>query len=121
LPLPKENRRNYQAENFLLSGTAVAVRDAHAKSVVVKDRTGTLGDIYTLYQSAFWSALTLRGTVVTTATLCTPIGVDRIAPVAASLGVSSTPRCEDIPPTKPKALVLQVVAVPGGLALQPGT
>lgn len=121
LPLARANLRDYQAEDFLLSGTAIAVRDAHAKSVVVEDRTGTLGDIYTLYQSAFWSALTLRGSVVTTATLCTPVGVDRIAPVAAALGVSSTPRCEDVPRAKPKPLVLQVVAVPGGLALQPGT
>lgn len=121
LPLARENLRDYQAEDFLLSGTAIAVRDARAKSVVVEDHTGTLGDIYTLYQSAFWSALTLRGTVVTAATLCTPAGVDRIAPVATALGVSSTPRCEDVPREKPKPLVLKVVAVPGGLALQPGT
>jgi hypothetical protein len=120
LPLAKENRRNYQAEDFVLSSTARAVHDAHASSVVVKDQTGTLGDVYTLYQSAFWSALALRHTVLTTATLCTPTGVDRVAPDAAALGVSSTPRCEAVPPEKPKPLVLQVVAVPGGLTMQPG-
>jgi hypothetical protein len=120
LPLAKENRRDYQAEDFVLSATARAVRDAHASSVVVQDQTGTLGDIYTLYQSTFWSALALRHTVLRAATLCTPTGVDRIAPAAEALGVSSTPRCEAVPPAKPKPLVLQVVAVPGGLAMQPG-
>jgi hypothetical protein len=34
--------------------------------------------------------------------------------------VSSTPRCDAMPPEKPKPLVLHVVAVPGGLAMQPG-
>jgi hypothetical protein len=120
LPLGKANRVDYQAENVVLTATANAARAAHTKSVIVEDQTGTLGDIYSLYQSTFWSALAVRGLVMTDAVLCTPTGVDRITPDANSLGVSTTPRCEAVRPTLPKALVLQVVAVPGGLSVVPG-
>jgi hypothetical protein len=120
LPLGKADRVDYQAENVVLTATANAARASHTKSVIVEDQTGTLGDIYSLYQSAFWSALALRGSVMTDAVLCTPEGVDRITPYARSLGVSTTPRCEDVRRTLPKALVLQVVAVPGGLSVVPG-
>jgi hypothetical protein len=120
LPLGKANRVDYQAENVVLTATANAARASHTKSVIVEDQTGTLGDIYSLYQSAFWSALALRGSVMKDAVLCTPDGVDRVTPYARSLGVSTTPRCEDVRRTLPKALVLQVVAVPGGLSVVPG-
>ena len=119
LPLAKANRVDYQTEDFVLSATARAVAAADAKSVVVADRTGTLGDVYTLYQTTFWSALALRGTILTAATICTPAGVDRITPDANALAVPTTLRCEELPATKPKPLMLQVVAVPGGLAVQP--
>jgi hypothetical protein len=120
LPLGKANRIDYQAENVVLTATANAARAGHTTSVVVEDQTGTMGDIYSLYQSAFWSALALRGSVMTDAVLCTPAGVDRVTPAARSLGVSTTARCEDVRRSLPKALVLQVVAVPGGLTVIPG-
>jgi hypothetical protein len=119
LPLAKANRVDYQTQDFVVSATARAAKAASAKAVVVQDRTGTLGDVYTLYQTTLWSALALRGTVLTSATLCTPLGVDRYTPDANALAVPTTPRCEEVPAVKPKALTLQVVAVPGGLAVVP--
>ncbi|MBE1159146.1 hypothetical protein [Dyella acidiphila] len=88
---------------------ALNVVKAHkSRTLVIEDMTGQLGDVYTLYQHTLSQALGASGTEGVEATICTPLSVDRIDPVARRFPISSTPRCEDLPELKsgPKAGVL---------------
>lgn len=114
LVLGHENRRNYQTQMQVVRGTAAAIDASGATSVVVADRTGNLGDVYLLFGTALRDALNATGTPVASAIVCTPVGVDRIHPDGAALGIPTTPRCEALPPTSPPALQLQVVPKAGG-------
>jgi hypothetical protein len=99
--------RHYVIEDDVLNQTMNLVRERQARSVVLRDFTGTLGDIF-VYQSVFEEALSARGLRIT-AILCTPLGVDRVGSVARRLGTQTSPRCEDTP-APPGALLLDASA-----------
>jgi hypothetical protein len=65
--------------------------------------TGKLGDVYTLYQTTLTDALALTGDERVMATICTPLSVDRVHPVANRFPIPSTQRCEDLPELKREA------------------
>jgi hypothetical protein len=94
-----------ETERLVIRNTASIAAAHHASRVVVRDYTGTLGDVYTLYGvptkggvSVFDNALKVEGAHLDAA-LCSPDGVDRDLPYARRLLIFPTiPRCEALPP-----------------------
>jgi hypothetical protein len=112
-------RRQSAVEESVIGQTARLLKAHHASSVVVWDYTGRLGDLYSLYE--FKHLLTLgvlaRGTRVTTATICTPLGVDRVQPYAQHLHWALTPTCQALH-LAPATLRLNAVGGPSGPILR---
>jgi hypothetical protein len=114
------NSRKYvQIQEYVTTQTLVAVKDHHSKSVLVRDSTGILGDVYTLYETAFGDALAVLGSDIA-ATICTPLNVDRLHLVAQRFPLQSTRRCEELP-VVPGELVLTARWQDGVLLLAPAT
>ena len=109
LALGHENRRNFQIEEAVVTQTVRAVSAAHATTVLLADRTGTLGDIYQFYPPVFPEALRSHGSPVAVAVLCTPAAVERYTPDAREQRMPTTTRCENVPPISPAPLRLQVI------------
>lgn len=61
-------------------------------SLILEDRSGTLGDVYTFYGSTLQEAAALQGLRVRIV-LCTPIGIDRVHPIARRYPIATTPDC----------------------------
>lgn len=55
-----------------------------------------LGDVYSFYSSYPTTGLATEGSRIS-ADLCTPLGVDRIAPDSRRLPIHTAPRCEEMP------------------------
>jgi hypothetical protein len=90
--------REYQIQRALLVQTAqLAARD-QASSVVVRDQTGELGDVYSFLPPMIEVALRTRG-VQLSVTICTPAGIERRHEDADRLQIATTPACEALPPT----------------------
>lgn len=104
--------RDYHLEDHVLKATTKIANEHGATAVVLRDFSGTLGDVYLLYPPVFQQALLARRTPID-AVICTPIGVDRVHPIAHRLGVTSTPRCEESP-TVSGALLLDARLTPDG-------
>jgi hypothetical protein len=98
-------RQYGEIQQSVLRQTLVASEKNNNSSIVIRDTTGVLGDVYTLYVGALSSAMSALGKSIN-GTVCTPISVDRIHPVAQRFPVVSTPRCEEMPPPPTPPLVL---------------
>ena len=105
--------RDYEALDSVATATANAAERTHATRVVLRDYSGTLGDLYRLYPPTLSLVLAVRDVPVK-AELCIPDGVDRIHPAARRSGEESTPRCEELPPDD-KAVLLDARPVGGRL------
>jgi hypothetical protein len=92
-------------QDSVLTQTLAMLSRTGAPTVLLRDETGRLGDIYTLYQVAFEDALFVSGAQVS-ARICTPGGVDRLHDVARRFPIPSTPRCEELEDGAPGELVL---------------
>lgn len=93
--------------------------DAHnARSLLIVDTTGTLGDIYTLVNPTLTQALAVYKRQVE-ATICTPDTIDRFHPVARRYPVSTTPRCNEVSPQAAPVLVLVAREENGAIILRP--
>ncbi len=89
-----EVRSYWNLQSYVVrAAEAVSTQDRKQK-LVIADYTGILGDIYTLYQGALTTALLSRA-VKAEATICTPMDVDRLHPLAARFPVPSSLRCTD--------------------------
>jgi hypothetical protein len=97
--------RDYEIQRTVLVQSGALAANAGASSILLRDQTGILGDVYTLYPPTLTIALRARGHAIE-AVLCTPTGVDRVHPVARRLGIPTTPRCEELPPPSSGSLVL---------------
>jgi hypothetical protein len=109
---------DYELQRAVLVQTGALAASAGASSVVLRDQTGVLGDVYTLYPPTLTIALRARGVDIE-AVICTPTGVDRIDPVARQLQIPTTPRCEDLPPTSGPLLLLDATQGAHGIVVRP--
>lgn len=79
-------------QSYVLGTTANIADARQTRSILIVDRTGRLGDVYTLYASTVSEALISQGKPLDVA-ICTPAEVDRIHPVAKRFPLQTTPRC----------------------------
>jgi hypothetical protein len=115
LLLGNENRRQFEVQDSVATQAAHAVTAAGATTVMLKDWSGRLGDVYSLYPSIAFPAIVAHGANgLTKAVLCTPPGVERYTPTARQLRWPTTERCDKVPPITPEPLRLDVVLLPGG-------
>src|SRR5690606_7880948 len=89
-------KRYSEIQNTVIGSTLSALGGAETAGVVIVDYTGTLGDVYTFLPPSLEAALSYYGKDVD-ANICTPLGVDRIHPIARRYPISSTQRCEELP------------------------
>lgn len=87
------NYKNVQYE-FLTLLTDI-VKKRNIPSVIVRDYTGTLGDVYTFLPPTLTDAMAVSGIAVP-ADICTPANVDRKHPLAQRYPIKSTERCEEL-------------------------
>jgi hypothetical protein len=107
-----------ELQQAVISQALSAAEQSHAQSMVIRDTTGVLGDVYTLLGTTLGDAMAVEGRPIA-ATICTPLGVDRIHPVALRYPIPTTPRCEDLPPAAAGSLVLTARWEDGALTLLP--
>jgi hypothetical protein len=105
--------RDWTVEARVLSSVNALAAQHHASSVVVRDYSGSLGDVYRFYPPTLQQALTAGGSQVQ-AVLCSPPGVDRYHPVARRLSVEAVPACDGLK-VAPDALLLDARPSDDGL------
>ena len=90
-------RQHGQLAETVINQTLAAIQNDW-QSIVIRDTTGILGDVYTLLGSAntLSEAIAVHGRR-NPATICTPLSVDRLHPDAQRYPIPSTPRCEELP------------------------
>jgi hypothetical protein len=92
-----EAAREYRMQRDVLVQAVTQAARANAGAVVIRDRTGELGDVYTFLPPMVEVALRTRGAHFA-ATICAPAGVPRDHPTATRLGITTTPDCAALPP-----------------------
>lgn len=109
--------KNYaNIQSVVIGQTLVAANKSNVHSVIIRDMTGTLGDVYTLLPPTLTDAISVYGKSIT-ATICTPSSVDRIHPVARRYPIASTQRCEELPAASDGTIILTARSVNGLLTL----
>lgn len=93
-------------QETVLSQMSPILAQRTERKVLLKDETGILGDVYTLYNPIVSSALSYTGTPVSSAEVCTPVGVDRLHNVARRFPLLTTKRCEDMVDASTDTVVL---------------
>jgi len=109
--------RDYRLEDAVLTATQRFASAEGATSVVVRDYSGRLGDLYSLYDGDFQAALTARGSAIDSAVLCTPVDGGQSDVVARTLPLSVVPRCKAAKELPRTTLVLDVLPVGGWIAV----
>lgn len=110
-------RQYGEIQQSVLKQALFASEKNNSSSIVIRDTTGVLGDVYTLYVGALSSAMSALGKNIS-GTICTPLSVDRIHPVAQRFPVVSTPRCEEMPQPPTPPLVLTARWVNGSIIIE---
>lgn len=100
-------RSYWNLQSYVIGTTTSIATTKNINAVTIIDNTGLLGDIYTLYDSILTIALQSKGVNVAV-TICTPLDVDRLHPVARRFPIPTTPRCESGVMTKP-AIIADMV------------
>jgi hypothetical protein len=109
----------YMTQDFVLRKVKRMVGNTHAKSVRLRDYTGTLGDLYLLHPPYLLVGLNLRGAGVNDAIICTPTDVDRFEPSIRTLHQAvTTPRCERLSTPSKGMLVIDLFRVGRGLGMR---
>ncbi|WP_139340901.1 hypothetical protein [Pseudomonas sp. KK4] len=111
-------RHYVQLQRSVISQMWAALETHDASTVLVRDYTGTLGDVYTFLSTTLGDASTVLGRKLV-ADICTPAAVDRIHPVAQRFPITTTPRCEDLPVIPETTLVLTARWLNGVLVVTP--
>lgn len=112
------SRHYVQLERTVLDQTWEAAQKASAKTVLIRDVSGLLGDVYTLYVSVPNDAMAVLGRHLSVS-ICTPMAVDRLHPISQRFPITSTPRCEELPAPTDASLVLTAKLVNNALVLEP--
>lgn len=113
-----EVRRYALVQRTVLKQTIAAIQERKPGSVLLVDTTGTLGDVYTFLNPTLTDALANRGVHIP-ASICTPVPIDRVHPVARRFPFEATPRCDKAPPMAAPTLVLTAVWDNGVLSVKP--
>lgn len=111
-------RHYVQLQRSVIDQTWSAVEKGDWTSVMIRDTTGTLGDVYTFLGPTLGEASTVLGRNLT-ASICTPLSVDRLHPVAQRFPIPTTPRCEELPVTSDSTLFLTARRINGVLMVGP--
>jgi hypothetical protein len=111
-------RHYVQLQRSVIGQTWAALGTTNVSTVLVRDTTGTLGDVYTFLSSTLGDASTVLGRKLS-ADICTPLAVDRLHPVAQRFPITTTPRCEDLLPIPESTLVLTARWLNGVLVVTP--
>lgn len=107
-----------QLQKSVIAQTIAAADSRGAKVVLIKDETGVLGDVYTFLGPTLGDASTVLGRPLS-ADICTPNSVDRLHAVAQRFPITTTPRCEDLPPAAADTLTLTARWINGVLVVTP--
>lgn len=107
-----------QYQKIIINKTLNALKNNDSQSVVIVDTTGVLGDVYTLLGTTLSAALAVYGRRIT-ATICTPLSVDRHHSVARRYPIKSTVRCEELSTYFNNSLMLTAGWKNGILTLDP--
>ncbi len=101
--------RPYRLQRLVLDQTKALVRENNAQLVLLRDWTGTLGDMYTFaVASTLQEAMSVEGLPIEIA-LCTPTNIDRLHPMMWKVhGTTGVPRCEALPPAARPQLLLDL-------------
>lgn len=113
-----EARSAWTLQSYVVRTTAAFATVHKATSVAIIDETGLLGDVYSLLGDTLTRALKSQGQEVDT-TICTPLDVDRLHPVAQRYPISTTPRCDGDVGSRESTLVLLARTEDGRLRLAP--
>jgi hypothetical protein len=111
-------RQYGQWQDVVINKTLAAVKKSNSQSVVIRDNTGVLGDVYTLFGTTLSDALAVHGTHLV-AIICTPLSVDRLHPHARRYPIQSTSRCEALSGALNTSLVLTARWDNGILTVEP--
>ena len=114
-------RQHGLLEEIVIDKALAASKKSNMQSVLIRDTTGVLGDVYTLFGGAttLTDAMAVHGSRIT-AIICTPLSVDRLHPDARRYPIPSTPRCEELP-SEPNTLALTTRWDNGILTIEPWT
>jgi len=104
-------------QSDVLRQTIAAIDEHAATSVIIRDMTGTIGDVYTFLPPILTDALATYGKKID-ATICTPISVDRLHPVAQRYPIPSTERCEEMANKPNGALILTAQFINNSLIIK---
>jgi len=104
-------------ENEVIRQSLKQLKIHNAKRIIIKDTTGTLGDVYTFLPPILSDALAVYGENVQ-AIICTPLSVDRNHPIANRFPIESTPRCEELLKSSENTLELTAYSIDGNLVLK---
>jgi hypothetical protein len=105
-------------QETVIQQTVSAIGKQQPRSVLLRDTTGLLGDVYTLLNPLFTEALAVHGQTVS-ATICTPNAIDRIHPDARRYPIATTERCEAIQGLPAPVLTLTVRDEGGRITVTP--
>ncbi len=94
-----------QYQKLVIKHALHALKSNDSQSIVIVDTTGVLGDVYTLFGTTLRDALAVYGRRVT-ATICTPLSVERRHSVARRYPIKTTVRCEELAGSFKNSLVL---------------
>ena len=87
-----EARNYWNLQSYVLGTTANLAETKQTTSILIVDRTGSLGDVYTFYATTLSEASTAQGKPLDVV-ICTPVDVDRLHPVARRFPIPTTSRC----------------------------
>lgn len=105
-------------QSDVLNQTISAIDNNHStSSIIIRDMTGTLGDVYTLLPPIMTDALAINGKKID-ATICTPISVDRLHPIAQRYPIPSTERCEEMANKPNGTLILTAQFINNSLTIK---
>lgn len=107
-----------ELQRSVIAQTWAATASSGSELVLIQDTTGTLGDVYTFLGPTLGDASTVLGRKLT-ANICTPLSVDRLHPVAQRFPITTTPRCEELPPAADGTLILTARWLGGVLVVGP--
>jgi hypothetical protein len=88
----------YRLQRSLIDQLKQILREHPAPTIIARDWSGKFGDRYTFVNKEVLPAALKAESVVISAVLCTPPGVDRVHPAMNRLGSpSQLPRCDSLP------------------------
>jgi hypothetical protein len=112
-----EVRRDWDFQERAILQVRDIIRSTGSTSIIIRDETGLLGDVYSFLGPAMTNALAVYGTQADV-TICTPNAIDRLHSKAKRYPIPTTPRCEDLPSSRDGRMILHTTSIDGDLRIQ---